>query len=73
LQGREFASDPRCRFPSSHQFRRRRKYCRHEPFAPLALEVSPVDGGSGFDLGKFGFQGLDPGRERRHHRLNIVQ
>jgi Protein of unknown function (DUF992) len=36
----------------------RLKYFRHEPFASvvLALEVRPVNGGSGFELGEFGFQ-----------------
>jgi hypothetical protein len=50
----------------SHQFRRRLKYFRHEPFAPfaLALEVRLVNGGGGFELGKFGFQRLDAGRGR---------
>jgi hypothetical protein len=44
LQGREFACDPCRRFPGGHQFRRRLKYLRHEPFAPLAvaLEVCTV-------------------------------
>jgi hypothetical protein len=61
LEGREFASDACRRFPGSHQFRPRLEYFRHEPFAPLALEIRPVNGGSGFELGKFGFQRLDAG------------
>jgi hypothetical protein len=72
--GREFASNPRRRFPGSHQFRRRLESFRHEPFAPLALalEVCPVNGGSGFELGKFGFQRLNARRKRRRDRLMIV-
>jgi hypothetical protein len=72
LEGFEFASDPRRRFPGSHQFRRRLKYFRHESFAPaLALEVRSMNGGSGFDPGEFGFQHPDAGGERLHRRLIV--
>jgi hypothetical protein len=67
LEGREFASDPRRRFPGRHQFRRRLEHLRHEPFAPLALalEVRPVNGRGGFEPDEVGFQRLDTGLERR--------
>jgi hypothetical protein len=32
-----------------------------------------VNGGSGFELGKLGFQSLDARRERRHDQLMIVR
>jgi hypothetical protein len=75
LVGREFAGDPCRRFPGRHQFRRRLKYFRHEPFAPLALalEVRPVNGRTGFELGKLGLQRLDAGLEHRGRRLVIVR
>jgi len=40
------------------------KTFRHEPFTPLALEVRPVDGGSGFDPSEFGSQRPDAGAAR---------
>jgi hypothetical protein len=75
LEGREFASDPRRSFPGRHQFRRRLEHLRHEPFAPLALalEVRPVNGRSGFKLGKLGFQRLDAGPERGGNCPRIVR
>ena len=63
LEGREFASDPcRC-FPGSHQFRSRLEHLGHEPLASFALtlEVRPVNGSSGLELGNIGFQPLDAG------------
>jgi hypothetical protein len=58
LEGREFAGDPRRRFPGRHQVRRRLEHLRHESVAPfaLALEVRPVNGRSGFEPAEFGFQ-----------------
>jgi hypothetical protein len=66
LDGGEFASDPCRRFAGSHQFRGSLEHLGHEPLASfaLALEVRPVDGSYGFDPGEFGFQHLDPSRER---------
>jgi hypothetical protein len=57
-------SGPRVRTPM-------RQY-RPNP-AGLALEVRPMNGGSGFELGKFGFQRLNAGREWHHDRLMIVR
>ena len=59
MQGRKFARDPCRRFPRSHQFGRRLKDLRHEPFAPLplALEIRAVHGGGGFDLGQMKVRG----------------